>query len=106
MTDYRIVCTVQEPVNKPSKHAHIVKVGTNHESAKTKDTATNSRTLKQVVDGIDGDDTYHTIGTVSGVKTGVHTAKCSVCEATIIRTDPDDETDNNLDSLRPCKFKK
>jgi hypothetical protein len=97
---YRIVCTEQEPVYQPTTHAHIVAVGT----GTNPDAADKRWTLDRVLAAIDRGDTFYTKGTSSGKVALVRKVACPTCRRYIIRSAPDAVWDNNLDSLRRCRF--
>lgn len=100
MPSHRIVCTEQEPFGNSPKHAHIVAVGTGASSSK----ATERWTLAQVIQAIDGGTRFYTTGESSGKTAEVEKWWCGLCGRTHIRSSPDAVKDNNLDSLRYCKW--
>ncbi len=100
MASYRIVCTEQEPVSEPTSHAHIVAVGTGDDP----DRAKQRWTLAEVLKAMTGGDNFYTLGPSSGKRAEVMKVACEVCGRTIIRSAADRVTDNNLDSLRRCRF--
>ena len=100
MTKYRIVCTDQEPVYQPTNHAHIVSVGIGNEAGK----ADAKMTLAQVIAAIDAGDEFWTYGDESKRWARVHKVPCGNCGRFIIRSAADAVTDNNLDSLRRCRW--
>lgn len=100
MTKYRIVCTDQEPVYQPTTHAHIVSVGVGNDPEK----ANAKLTLTQVIAAIDAGDEFWTYGEQSKRWARVHKVPCGHCGRFIIRSAPDAVTDNNLDSLRRCRW--
>ena len=97
---YRIVCTEQEPINYPTTHAHIVAVGTgtNPDQAETR------WTLSEVLAAMDRGESFYTQGVQSGKVATVVKYQCSRCQGTHIRSAPDAVYDNNLDSLRRCRW--
>lgn len=98
MANYRIVCTYQEPVSQPTKHAHIVRVGT----GTVPSTYTKTWTLNEVLAAMRMGDTFYTQGQTSGKTARVESYSCEYCGQTRIRSTPDRVTDNNLDSLPRC----
>lgn len=98
--DYRIVCTEQEPVGAPPQHAHIVAVGTGDDANKS----SQRYTLAEVIRMMDRGDRFYTKGERSGRIALVIKVACSRCGHTIIKSAPDAVQDNNLDSLRYCRF--
>lgn len=100
MSSYRIVCTEQEPFGNSPKHAHIVAVGTGTSS----DKATEKWTLEQVIQAIDKGTRFYTIGDDSGKTAEVEKWWCGLCVRYHIRSSPDAVKDNNLDSLRYCRW--
>jgi len=100
MPRYRIVCTNQQPADRPPAHAHIVAVGTgpNSEHAEQK------WTLDQVLTAMDRGDTFYTQGDRSGRTASVEKYRCAPCARTYIRSTPDAVEDNNLDNLRTCRW--
>jgi hypothetical protein len=97
--NYRIVCTEQEPVYLPTRHAHIVAVGT----GVNPDQATLRWTLQEVIEAIEnGWHTFYTQGERSGLIARVVVVYCAICRRKIIKSTPDAVYDNNLDSLRRC----
>ena len=99
MARYRIVCTVQEPLDKPHDAAHIVSVGTGTDPNK----ASENWTLKQVLDSIDLGNLFYTKSPSTGKEASVNKYKCQTCNRTTIRSSADAVTDNNLDNLRKCR---
>jgi hypothetical protein len=99
---YRIVCTEQEPVYRPTSHAHIVAVGTGTDP----DHADDRWTREQVVYAIDVQGkSFYTVGRYTGKVAYVETIACpDRCGTRIVRSKPDVTTDNNLDSLRRCNW--
>lgn len=97
---YRIVCTEQEPVNQPTTHAHIVAVGTGTDPNK----AEKRWTLDEVIVALDCGTLFYTVGEQSGKTAFIEKYICSKCVRTHIRSKPDAVFDNNLDSLRRCRF--
>lgn len=96
--DYRIICTVQEPLSVPTAHAHIVEVGTGTSSANY-----NRRwTVDQVYTAMADGHTFHTFGTSSGIRAEVEPFKCSHCGRKTLRSKGDVAEDNNLDNLPRC----
>ena len=100
MATYRIVCTNQEPVNQPTTHAHIVAVGTGTDP----DKADKRWTLQEVISAMDSGDLFYTQGVSSGKIAYVEKYVCGRCHRTYIRSTPDAVHDNNLDSLRICRW--
>jgi hypothetical protein len=100
--NYRIVCTEQEPVSAPPKHAHIVAVGvgTNPE------TATERLTFIQVIQMIEAGSIFYTQGVQTGKVARVEKYWCNHCGRYHIRSSPDATTENNLDNLRYCNWKR
>lgn len=100
MARYRIVCTEQEPITEPTTHAHIVAVGTGTDP----DKAEKPWTLNEVLAAMDKGDSFYTQGQTSGRVAEVEKYVCAQCRRTWIRSTPDAVKDNNLDSLRRCRF--
>lgn len=100
MAKYRIVCTEQEPVTHPPTDAHIVAVGTGSDPSR----ADTRWTLTQVLTAMDEGHTFYTVGEQSGKVALVEKYYCSYCQKTYIRSAPDRVKDNNLDSLRICRW--
>lgn len=101
MSDYRIVCTTQEPAPNPPKHAHIVAVGVGDDP----DRASQRFTLADVLSHLRNGDRFYTKGKLTGKIAFVESYSCDYCRTTHIRSKPDATTDNNLDSLRYCNWK-
>lgn len=101
MSDYRIVCTEQEPASNPPTHAHIVAVGVGNDP----DKASNRFTLAEVLRCLSNGDRFFTKGPRTGKVAFVEKYQCSHCRTQHIRSKPDATTDNNLDSLRYCRWK-
>ena len=99
MTRYRIVCTVQEPLDKPHDAAHIVSIGTGTDP----DKASNNWTLKQVLDSMGLGNSFYTKSPSTGKEAFVNKYECKTCQRTTIRSSADAVTDNNLDNLRKCR---
>jgi hypothetical protein len=103
MTDYKIVCTDQEPINQPTTHAHIVAVGIDTDiDGYADDKQTKDEVIKNINSGLYR---YYTVGPKTGKVAFVEVAYCVFCKGEIIRSKPDATTDNNLDSLRRCSWK-
>ncbi|SRR6266498_1428321 len=101
MADYRIVCTEQEPVYLPTRHAHIVAVGTGTDPAN----AAQRWILAEVVNAIlSRVHSFFTYSPSTGRWARVLVENCPSCGHQIIRSSPDRVTDNNLDSLRRCNW--
>jgi hypothetical protein len=100
MSSYRIVCTEREDSPLPSGHSHIVAVGTGQDA----DRASKQWTESEVIAAMTQDD-FYTIGTTSGKRAAVESVHCS-CGRLVLRSAADAETDNNLDSLRTCRWSK
>ena len=100
--NHRIVCTDQEPARNPPQHAHIVAVGVGEDPA----AANNRFTLSQVIRMMDTGDKFFTQGLNTRKSAWVEKYWCSYCGAYHIRSSPDATTDNNLDSLRYCRWKR
>ena len=98
MATYRIICTNQVPVDEPTTHAHIVAVGTGDDPEAP---PTKRWTLQEVIDAIEDGDDFYTEDS-EGNRADVDVIACPACDHEIIRTGPDDSTDNNLDSLPIC----
>ena len=98
--NYRIVCTDQEPASAPPKHAHIIAVGvgTNPEAASQR------FTLTQVIQMMDSGSRFYSQGILTGKVAWVEKYWCTYCDRYHIRSSPDATTDNNLDSLRYCRW--
>jgi hypothetical protein len=101
MTRYRIVCTEQEPVNEPARRAHIVAVGTNTNGAEI---ANERWTLQQVLELMDRGHEFYTQGLTTGKTASVKPFVCPYCSRRHLKSAADSVTDNNLDSLRFCRF--
>lgn len=86
MASYRIVCV--------EKNSHITAVGTGSDPNK----ASKRWTVSQVRQALENGDRFYTEDT-SG-----HQVDVEAYGDKWIRTDPDNETDNNLDNLRACRF--
>lgn len=100
MTRYRVVCTIQEPFEKPHEIAHIVSIGTGDDPGR----ASNKWDLKDVLDALDRGHTFFTKSPSTGKEASVNKYQCKTCGRTTIRSSPDATTDNNLDNLRRCNF--
>lgn len=101
MTDYRIVCTEQQPCGSNAHRAHIVAVGVGSDP----DQANERLTLEEVIRKMPLGDRFYTVGQRSGKRANVETFKCAYCSKTHIKSTADAVTDNNLDELRFCHFK-
>lgn len=96
MASLRICVTDQRPVVSPTKHAHIVAVGTGDNP----DRPDSVWTLAQVVSSIRHN--THTFWTWSYTHqkwAGVSTFTCGYCIREHIRSNPDAAEDNNLENL-------
>jgi len=100
MTRYRVVCTIQEPLDKPHDAAHIVSIGTGDNPSQ----ASNKWSLKEVLDALAAGHTFFTRSPTTGKEASVNKHQCTTCGRTTIRSSPDAIKDNNLDNLRRCNF--
>lgn len=100
MARYRVVCTIQEPLDKPHEVAHIVSIGTGDNP----DQASQKWSLKQVLDAMDSGDSFFTRSPSTGKDASVNKYECKTCRRYTIRSSPDAVRDNNLDNLRKCNF--
>ncbi|MDQ5870323.1 MAG: hypothetical protein M3530_11445 [Thermoproteota archaeon] len=98
MTQYRIVCTKQEPVDKPHEVAHIVSVGIGSDP----DKAERGMTLADVLRAMKTNDTFYTRSPSTGRIATVNEYQCKTCWRSTIRSSPNALRDNNLDNLREC----
>lgn len=98
MARYRVVCTAQEPLDKPHDAAHIVSIGTGDDP----DQATKQWTLKEVLDAM-ASNSFYTKSPSTGKEASVDRYECKTCKRTTIRSSADAVTDNNLDNLRKCR---
>jgi hypothetical protein len=99
MTEYRIICTTQEPSQVPNDRAHIVAVGTGS-SASNSD---RNWRLSEVLAAIERGDKFYTFGETSRKRASVDKYTCPWCTQTHIRSSPDAVKDNNLDNLPRCQ---
>ena len=99
MARYRVVCTIQEPVDKSHEVAHIVSIGTGNDP----DQASNTWKLTDVLNAINAGDSFFTKSPSTGKEASVNKYVCQTCQRTTIRSSPDAITDNNLDNLRKCR---
>jgi hypothetical protein len=97
---YRIVCTEQQPINRPFNHAHIVAVGVGSDPG----AASERLTLGQVLAKIDAGHSFYTQGPRTGKIAHVEAVYCPPCEHRIIRSHRDAVLDNNLDYMRGCQW--
>jgi len=100
--NYRIVCTEQQPGNLQPSQAHIVAVGIGTEATR----ATERMTLAEVIAAIDVGHVFYTQGERTGKIARVHKEWCPTRRHYIIKSAPDAVTDNNLDHLRYCAWKR
>ncbi len=98
--EYRIVCTNHEAVNGSTTHTHIVDVGTGGDPNK----ADRRWTVDEVLTAMRLGDVFYTRGETSGKVALVEPFDCSLCRRTYIRSKPDAVHDNNLNSLRVCRW--
>lgn len=96
MSQYKIVCTLQEPRCKPNTEAHIVKAGTGDNGWST------LWTVAEIYAAMDKGDVFYTVSPSTGKVAIVHKWTCSWCNLRSIRSAADAVTDNNLDSLNRC----
>jgi hypothetical protein len=100
VASYRIVCTEQVPATNHPRNAKIVAVGTGNDP----DKATQRWTVSEVVSAMDSGNAFYTKGRTSGKVARVEKYWCGSCNAWHIRSSADAVTDNNLDSLRGCRW--
>lgn len=100
MAQHRIVCTLQEPLNKPAHEAHIVYVGTGADPAK----ADRKWTVAEVYTALDAGDVFYTVSPSKGSVALVSKWACRGCQRATLRSAADAVLDNNLDNLRACNW--
>ena len=98
MSNYRIICTTQEPLGAPNHDAHIVSVGTGQTSAQYD----RKWTVAEAYAAIDRGDRFFTHGERSGKSAWVNKWTCTACSRATLRSAPDAVQDNNLDNLPNC----
>ena len=98
MSNYRIICTSQEPVGAPNHQAHIVAVGTGVSPTNYE----RKCTVAEVYAAIDRGDGFFTSGEQSGKSAWVTKWSCTACSRATLRSAPDSVPDNNLDNLPNC----
>ena len=95
MAQYRVVCTIQIPPDRPNDRAHIVRAGTGT-------TTTHYDLLGDVAEvtiAIRNGLPFYTQGTQSGKIALAEVVGCSIYGHSYLRSSPDAVPDNNLDSL-------
>jgi len=101
--NYRVNCVERKACPKGSSRFHITRVGTNRD---TRATSGDAKTVAQVRADIAAGHLVVTIGSESGKLARVEPYDCPSCDFKGITTEPDDTTDNNLDTgLNTCTFK-
>lgn len=103
MADYRIVCTQQVPIDPPTSHAHIVRVG--HVAWRTGAISHYERleSTEVIIARMANGDRFFTWSPSTGAVAQVHPIKCLSCNLyTSLRSAPDAILDNNLDNLAKC----
>lgn len=100
MASYRIVCTDQIPAANHPRNAKIVAVGIGTDP----DRANQRWTVYEVIAAMDRGHSFYTKGRTSGRVATVVKYWCSSCNAWHIRSSADAVIDNNLDSLRACRW--
>ncbi len=98
MTEYRVICTIQEPLGEPHEYAHIVQVGTGSDAGWNQ-----MWTVAQVIQAKAAGDRFYTLSPSTGKRADVVVVNCPSCGRQILRTVGDVVTDNNLDELPRCK---
>ncbi|MDP9329455.1 MAG: DUF3892 domain-containing protein [Actinomycetota bacterium] len=99
MASHHIVCGNQYPVDQPTTHAHLVRVGLRGNSSKT---YSRILSLAEVLRWMDAGETFYTVSPSSAKIAQVVEVACSVCKERIIRSAADAVSDNNLDNLSSC----
>jgi hypothetical protein len=95
---HKVVCTKQQPANKPPTHAHIVAIGTSSDGvAKDK-----MWTVREAYSAMDKGEAFYTVSPSSSKVALVNKYNCPYCTVDTLRSAPDAEKDNNLDSLPYC----
>lgn len=99
MVAHRIVCTTQEPADKPLHDAHIVSVGIGSGVGQSR-----RLSMADVYSAMDRGETFYTVGPRSGRQAQVRkwACKASNCRRSTLKSDPDGVGDNNLDELPRC----
>jgi hypothetical protein len=95
---HRIVCTEQSAPNQQG-HGHILAVGVGTDPAK----ASERLDVMVVRRRIRAGERFYTVSPTTGAEADVEPFDCW-CGVLTIRSRPDQVTDNNLDSLRLCRF--
>jgi len=105
MASHQIECDNQEPVTRPTTHAHVVPVTrpTTHAHIVLVGLSTGERlSLVQTLQWIDRGETFFTVSPPSGRTARVIAISCAQCGHRIIRSTADAIPDNNLDNLPSC----
>lgn len=98
MGRHRIVCTEQEGAPDPHD-AHIEAVGIGEDP----DKADRRLTVDEVYDWMDDGEEFYTKSQSTGDEADVHKYDCDPCGQATLRSDADENADNNLDNLRDCR---
>lgn len=97
MTDHRVVCTEQTDWNSQG-HGRIIAIGTGDDV----DQAGRRWTVAETYAALDAGHTFHVISPTTRKKSWV--GKYTVNGIPTLRSYADKVWDNNLDSLRGCRF--
>ena len=101
MATFRIVCAEHIESGNHPRHGRIVAVGIGNDA----DRASERRTVDQVLTQMDTGDNFVVRGPTTGRTARVEKYWCTPCGRWHIRTVADATNDNNLDSLRACRWR-
>jgi hypothetical protein len=99
--EYRIVCTDQSDPPAPG-HGHIIAVGTGTDPNAANEGWPVATVREMIAEGT----RFYTVSPSTMAEADVEPWDCPSCHTETIRSNPDQVTDNNLDELRLCSWKK
>jgi|GEM_PF-665284 hypothetical protein len=102
MAANRIICTEQVPASGHPSRERIVAVGISQDGT----SASQRLTVEEVVRQMDRGEIFFTVGSTSGKVAIIEKFWCHLCRSWHIRSHADAVTDNNLDSLRYCEWRR
>ena len=99
MANHRVICIIEEAVIRPSRHNHIVAVGTGLHP----DYIDRRWTVTDLLSALDRGEVFYTQGVASGKVAAVEKTACPHCGEPTLRSATGAVADNELSSLRHCR---
>jgi hypothetical protein len=100
MSEHRVICVVEERIDYPFKHVHLVGIGTGSGPEEIE----RGWSLDEFSRAVAGGDSFYTRGLVSSRMASVELTTCIDCGAATLTSGAGAVADNNLSSLRLCPY--